>query len=187
MGWSSFSCVGTAIGTLGATGALRCACTCLRPGEAHMLHRPDVDFEAARLVIRAERMKMPGPHVVPMSDQVPGLLKDFSAADRAGLLRAVRSAYQNRPISDNTVNAALRRLGLTKGEMLARGFRKIASTLLGESGFNRDWIERQLAHVESNKVRAAYDKSAHIEGRTEMMQACADMLDKLVDARPVSL
>jgi integrase len=82
-------------------------------------------------------------------------------------------------LSDNTINAALRRLGYGKEEMTGHGFRSMASTLLNEQGFPPDVIELQLAHAERNKVRAAYNKAQRIAERRKMMQAWADHLDTL--------
>jgi integrase len=82
-------------------------------------------------------------------------------------------------MSENTVNAALRRLGYDKHTMTGHGFRAMASTRLNELGWQPDVIERQLAHVERNKVRAAYNRAQHITERLKMMQAWADYLDGL--------
>ena len=82
-------------------------------------------------------------------------------------------------MSENTVNAALRRMGYSKGDMTGHGFRSLASTLLNELGFNRDAIERQLAHGERDAVRAAYNYAEHLPERRRMMQAWADHLDGL--------
>jgi integrase len=82
-------------------------------------------------------------------------------------------------MSENTVNAALRRLGYTKEEMTGHGFRSMASTILNEQGWHRDAIERQLAHAERNSVRAAYNYAEHLPERIKMMQWWADYLDKL--------
>jgi integrase len=82
-------------------------------------------------------------------------------------------------MSDNTMSAALRRLGYPQGTMTVHGFRRIASTMLNEMGWNRDWIEAQLAHVEGNKVRRAYNAAEYLEDRTRMMKAWADHLDGL--------
>lgn len=90
---------------------------------------------------------------------------------------SVRS--MGRPMSENTVTAALRRLGYTGDEMTGHGFRSMASTLLHEQGWNTDVIERQLAHVERNKVKAAYNHAEHLPERRKMMQAWADYLDGL--------
>lgn len=82
-------------------------------------------------------------------------------------------------MSDNTINAALRRLGYSGDEMTAHGFRSMASTLLNEQGVNSDWIERQLAHSERNKVRAAYNYAQFLPERRKMMAAWSDYLDEL--------
>jgi integrase len=93
-----------------------------------------------------------------------------------------------RPISSNTLNAALRRLGYAKDQLTAHGFRSLASTTLNELGWPPDAIERQLAHAESNKVRASYDHSQHLAKRREMMQAWGDHLDRLrLDMKVVPL
>jgi integrase len=85
-----------------------------------------------------------------------------------------------RAMSENTINAALRRLGYSKEEMTAHGFRSMASTRLNEMGmWNPDAIERQLAHGERNRVRAAYNHAQHLPERTRMMQSWADHLDEL--------
>ena len=90
------------------------------------------------------------------------------------------------PMSENTVNAALRKLGYTSEEMTGHGFRSMASTLLNEWGWNRDAIERQLAHSEQNGVRAAYNYAEHLPLRRKMMQAWADYLDALrISGKPV--
>lgn len=87
-----------------------------------------------------------------------------------------------KPMSDMTVNAALRTLGYAQGEMTGHGFRAMASSLLAERGWGIDAIERQLAHVEGNKIRAAYHRSERLEERRRMMQAWADYLDGLAGA-----
>jgi integrase len=84
-----------------------------------------------------------------------------------------------RPMSENTVNAAIRSLGFSREEFTGHGFRSMASTILNEQGWNRDAIERQLAHVEGNAVRAAYNHADYLEDRKRMMQAWADYLDGL--------
>jgi integrase len=85
----------------------------------------------------------------------------------------------SRPISENTVTAALRRLGYSGEEMTGHGFRSMAATRLNEMGWKPDAIERQLAHAEANKVRAAYNAAEYLEERTRMMQTWADYLDGL--------
>jgi integrase len=82
-------------------------------------------------------------------------------------------------MSENTVNAALRRLGYSTDEMTGHGFRSLASTCLNEQGYHPDLIELQLAHAERNQVRAAYNKAKRLPERRKMMQAWADYLDGL--------
>jgi integrase len=84
-----------------------------------------------------------------------------------------------RPMSDATLINALRRMGYSSEEMTVHGFRSMASTLLNEQGYNRDWIERQLAHAERNNVRAAYNYAEYLPDRRRMMQEWADYLDTL--------
>jgi integrase len=122
---------------------------------------------------------MAQPHIVPLSHQALAILRElrpYTGPD--GLVfPGLRSAA--RPISENTINAALRRLGYTEDEMTGHGFRSMASTLLNELGWNRDAIERQLAHCDENEVRAAYNYAEYLPERRKMMQAWADYLDKL--------
>ena len=162
-----------------ATGLRVLAYTFLRPGEVIALRWADVDWQERLISIPAERMKMDRPHLVPLSRQVVDALTALRpwTGDGALVFPSLRSPGKS--ISNATLNAALRRLGYTREQMVAHGFRQIASTLLNEEGWPSDWIERQLAHVETNKVRAAYNKAEYIDGRREMMQAYADLLDKL--------
>jgi integrase len=126
------------------------------------------------------------PHKVPLSRQIRGLLVELSELvdDSKYLFPSVRD--KDRPISENTLNAALRRLGYTKTEMTAHGFRAMASSLLNESRkWHPDAIERQLAHVERNDVRRAYARGEHWDERVKMMQVWADYLDTLRDCGKV--
>jgi integrase len=86
---------------------------------------------------------------------------------------------KQRPMSENTLTSALRRLGYSGEEMTAHGFRSMASTMLHEQGYNSDWVERQLAHVDSNSVRASYNYAQYLTERKQMMQDWADYLDSL--------
>jgi integrase len=90
-----------------------------------------------------------------------------------------RSPVPKSSLSENTLNVALRALGYGSDQMTAHGFRSTASTLLNEQGFNRDWIERQLAHGERDKVRGSYNYAEYLADRRRMMQAWADYLDEL--------
>jgi integrase len=89
-------------------------------------------------------------------------------------------------MSENTINAALRRIGYSKEEMTGHGFRSMASTILNEQGWNRDHIERQLAHSEGNGVRAAYNYADYIDERKKMMQAWSNYLEELANRADVS-
>jgi integrase len=124
-------------------------------------------------------MKMTREHVVPLSRQAVAILRDLHALTGNGRLVFPGLRSRDRPISDNTLNAALRRLGYSSEEMTAHGFRAMASTLLNEQGFPPDVIELQLAHQEKNKVRAAYNRAQRLDERRKMMQAWADYLDTL--------
>lgn len=120
------------------------------------------------------------PHRVPLAPQALAVLKRLQTVSGGGryLLPSVRSAA--RPISENTLNAALRRLGFTKDEMTAHGFRSAASSILNESGkFSADAIERALAHQDPDPVRRAYNRGAFWNERVEMMQFWADHCDAL--------
>jgi integrase len=125
-------------------------------------------------------MKMKAAHLVPLSSQAVEVLRDLHPLTGRGTLVFPAIGKSGRPMSENTVNDALRRLGYGKDEMTGHGFRSMAATRLNEMGWNADAIERQLAHAESNKVRAAYTHAAqYLEERTRMMQAWADYLDGL--------
>jgi len=151
----------------------------LRPGELRKLEWQEADLEAAEIIIPAEKMKMGRPHVVPLSRQALAILEELQTFTGEGryVFPSLRTAA--RPLSENTLNAALRRAGYTKEEMTAHGFRTMASTLLHEQGWRSDIIERQLAHVDKNAVRAVYNKAEFLRERRKMMQAWADFLDAL--------
>ena len=124
-------------------------------------------------------MKMKRVHIVPLSKQAVNILNKLKELTGNGryLFPSIRTTV--RPISENTVNAALRRLGYTKKEMTGHGFRAMASTLLHENGFQSHLIEMQLAHAESNKVKAAYNHAQYLKERNAMMEWWADYLDSL--------
>lgn len=158
----------------------------VRPGELRGATWDEMDLDAAEWRIPAERMKMRRPHLVPLSSQALAILRPLFAvtgAERAaGVPRYVFPGERTvvRPISENTLNAALRSLGYTKAQMTAHGFRHMASTLLHESGkFPSEVIERQLAHADRNKIRAVYNAAEYLAERRTMMQWWADRLDAL--------
>jgi len=151
----------------------------VRPGELRHAEWSEINLEIGEWRIPSEKMKMGQPHIVPLARQSVIILTGLQPLTGTGkyLFPSVRSS--DRPISENTINAALRRLGYTKDEMTGHGFRSMASTLLNEQGWNRDHIERQLAHAELNKIRAAYNYADYLPERRKMMQAWADYLDTL--------
>lgn len=160
----------------------------VRPGELRHGEWREFDLAAAIWKIPAEKMKMKTPHLVPLSRQGLAILTELRESTGNGkyLFPSIRSA--SRPMSENTINAALRRLGYAQEEITGHGFRSMASTLLNELGqWRADVIERQLAHQERNKVRAAYNHAQYLPERTAMMQAWADYLDSLKQARVNSL
>lgn len=137
------------------------------------------EFDGNEWRIPASRMKMDREHIVPLSRQAVAILDELRPITGQSrlLFPSLRSA--DRPISENTINAALRRLDFGKNEMTGHGFRTMASTRLNEMGFPGDVIELQLAHSETNKVRAAYNRAERMAERRMMMQAWADYLDGL--------
>lgn len=151
----------------------------VRPTELRAAEWSEFDFETNEWRIPATRMKMKQMHIVPLSRQAVKILKELQEFSGSGklLFPSIRTA--TRPLSDATVLNAIRRMGYSKDEMSTHGFRSLASTLLNELGYNRDWIERQLAHGERNDVRAAYNYAEYLPQRTKMMQEWADYLDKL--------
>jgi integrase len=152
----------------------------VRPGELRQADWSEFDLDEAIWLIPANRMKMKAGHIVPLSSHAVVILRELHAMTGQGhyVFPGLRSA--SRPMSENTVNAALRRLGYGKDEMTGHGFRSLAATRLNEMGWNADAIERQLAHAESNKVREAYTHAAqYLKERKRMMQSWADYLEGL--------
>lgn len=151
----------------------------VRPGELRAAEWAEFDLDEATWRIPAARMKMKSGHVVPLARQAVEILRALHQLTGRGRLVFPSVRSRERPMSENTLNAALRRLGYTTHEQRAHGFRTMASTLLNEQGWHHDAIERQLAHVEQNAVRAAYNRAEHLQERRQMMQAWADYLDSL--------
>jgi integrase len=151
----------------------------VRPVELRAAEWSEFDDANAEWRIPGTRMKMGEPHIVPLSCQALAILRELQPLARGGRYLFPSLRTRDRPMSDNTINAALRRLGYTSDEQTGHGFRSMASTLLNEQGFPPDVIELQLAHAERNKVRAAYNKAQRLPERRKMMQAWADYLDGL--------
>jgi integrase len=153
--------------------------TFVRPGELRGAQWAEFDLKKAEWRIAAERMKMREQHIVPLSRQALEVLLELQPLTGGKQFVFPGARTNGRPMSENTVNAALRRLGYDKDTMTGHGFRSIASTHLNEQGWHRDAIERQLAHAERDDVRAAYNFAEHLPERRKMMQAWADYLDRL--------
>jgi integrase len=152
----------------------------VRPGELRHVEWSEIDLEAAVWTIPKTKAKMKRQHQVPLSTQSIGLLKKLYAitGPTGYVFPSIRT--RTRPMSENTINAGLRRLGFSGDEMTGHGFRAMASTLLNEAHrWHPDAIERALAHRETDKVRAAYDRGQHWQERVEMAQWWSDYLDQL--------
>jgi integrase len=151
----------------------------VRPGELRGAEWAEIDLDAGEWRIGAQRMKMREAHLVPLSTQAAAILREIQLLTGSGTYVFPSLRTLKRSISENTITAALRRMGYSGEEMTTHGFRAMASTLLNEQGFPPDVIELQLAHKERNKVRAAYNRAQRLEERRHMMQAWADYLDAL--------
>ena len=152
----------------------------LRPGELRHAEWTEFDLDAAQWNILAEKMKMRSAHLVPLSTQAVAILRELHplTGHRQYVFPGLRSP--RRPMSNNTVLAALRRMGYPKEEMSGHGFRAMARTVLDEVlEFRPDFIEHQLAHAVKDPNGRAYNRTAHLRERTLMMQRWSDYLDEL--------
>ena len=159
-----------------------------RPGEIRAMEWSELDLDAAEWRIPPSRRKLRKaakenprtlPHIVPLSTQAVQILRELQRLTGDGKLVFPSVRSRQRPMSDNTVNGALRRLGYSKEQMTGHGFRHMASTLLNELGWNPDAIERQLSHRDRDEVRGTYNLAQYMAERREMMQGWADYLDAL--------
>lgn len=151
----------------------------VRPGELRRAEWNEINLDAAEWRIPAAKMKGRVIHIVPLAAQAVSILRELEplTGKSTWVFPGVRT--NGEPMSENTVNAALRRLGYDRTMITAHGFRGMASTLLHECGWPSDVIERQLSHAERNAVKAAYNHAEHLPARRKMMQAWADHLDTL--------
>jgi integrase len=171
----------------------------VRPGELRQAAWSEFDLDAGVWVIPAGRMKMRAEHMVPLSRQALAILREIRPLTyrepAAGSMATAASRYvfsgrnsAHRPLSENTVNTALRRMGFESDQMTGHGFRAIARTILDEVlGFRPDIIEHQLAHAVKDPNGRAYNRTTHLVERTRMMQEWADYLDRLRLGDPLKI
>lgn len=152
--------------------------TAVRPGELRAAPWSEFDLDNALWTIPAERMKMRRPHLVPLPKQAVAILREIAVlTGHCDLVFAGRNDPK-RPMSENTINKCLAELGY-KGRQTGHGFRHMLSTELNGRGYNKDWIERQLAHGDSDEIRGTYNHAHYIDQRRHMMQEWADYLDTM--------
>lgn len=183
-----------AIDAYSGTHVVRCAfklapLVFVRPGELRAAEWSEFDLgaDAPQWTIPAARMKLrlehkadaTRSHIVPLSRQAVAVLRDIQALTGEGRFVFPGARSDSRPMSENAITAALRRMNYTGDEMTGHGFRSIASTMLNEKGFKPDAIEAQLAHTQGSKVRAAYNRALYLDDRRKMMQKWADHLDAI--------
>ena len=159
--------------------------TFVRTGELRKSTWKDIDFEIKEWRLPAHITKMRDEHIVPLSDQAITLLKELhEMTGHRELLFPPQQHRRHMLMSENTINQLLKRMGY-KGKLVGHGFRALASTTLNEQGYPADVIERQLAHAERNKIRAAYNRAEYLPQRRAMMQAWADLIDSAVSTGKV--
>jgi integrase len=149
----------------------------VRPGELRAAPWAEFDLDNATWTIPKERMKARRPHIVPLPDQAVAILRGLQEITGRYLL-VFAGANPDRPMSENTANKALRVMGY-EARQTGHGFRHLLSTELNGRGYNKDWIERQLAHGDTDEIRGTYNHAAYVPQRREMMQAWADSIDAL--------
>jgi integrase len=158
------------------------AYTFVRTGELRGAERSEFDIQGAIWRVPAERMKMGEEHIVPLSRQALEVLAELKPLTGHSRLLFPNERKPNAPMSENTILYALYRMGY-HSRATGHGFRSSASTMLNELGFDADVVERQLAHQERNKVRAAYHRAEYLVERREMMKRWADYIDELAQER----
>ena len=154
------------------------ALTCVRPGEVRFAVRSEFDLKKAVWSIPAERMKMRQPHLVPLSRQSLSVLTDIWPLSEGGELVFPSVRSKRKPLSENALNQALRRMGYTKDEATSHGFRATASSILNDRHFDPDVIEAVLAHQDANTIRRTYNRATYWNQRVTLMQDWADLLDE---------
>lgn len=166
------------------------ALTFCRPGPIRHAEWEEIDFSGRQWIIPAAKMKLTRemklrkePHLVPLATQAVNLLVKLHHFTGRGRYIFPNPRDKDQPMSENAVNVAIRRMGYSREQMTAHGFRSMASTLLNEAGYRLDVIEAQLAHTSADKIRAIYNRAQYMDERRQLMQAWADMLDNLRAAK----
>ncbi len=150
--------------------------TFVRQGELRRAKWADIDFKAKEWRVRPETTKMRELHIVPLADQVLGLLNQLKLiSGQSEYLFPSQNKQKNPIMCENTINNVIHKMGY-KGQMVGHGFRSTASTILNENGFKPDVIERQLAHMPRDKVRAAYNRAQYLPERRQMMHWWGDFI-----------
>lgn len=162
------------------------ALTFCRPGTIRHAEWSEIDYERHQWVIPAAKMKLAKemklrkePHIVPLARQAVDILSKINHFTGRGRYIFPNPRNKNLPMSENAINVAIRRMGYSKEQMTAHGFRSMASTLLNEAGYRHDVIEAQLAHTSADKIRAIYNRAQYMDERRQLMQAWADLLYSL--------
>jgi len=158
----------------------------VRPGELRQAEWAEVNLDAAEWRIPAAKMKGRVMHIVPLATQAVEVLRVLQPLTERSRWLFPGNRSNGEPMSENTINAALRRMGYDRTMLTAHGFRGMASTMLHERGWSSDVIERQLSHAERNAVKAAYNHAEHLPARRDMMQAWANYLDSLKEGATVA-
>lgn len=153
--------------------------TITRPTEAASAEWKEIDFEKKIWTIPAAKMKMKRDHLIPLTSQVIDILRYLKRfdVDSPYIFPAIRN--KNTHLNSETANMAIKRMGY-KGKLVAHGLRSLASTILNEQEFNRDWIETALAHGDANQIRAVYNRAMYLDQRRNMMQWWSDLISGLV-------
>jgi integrase len=151
----------------------------LRPSEVSKLTWKEIGFKNKMIRISAERMKMTREHLIPMSNQVLAKFKEIKSLKLNNEYVFPSPMKSHSHINAESLRSAIRSIGISGDKFTTHGFRSMASTRLNEMNFNRDWIEIQLSHKESDSVRGAYNNAEYIEQRRDMMQQWSDYLDNL--------
>ncbi|WPN49845.1 tyrosine-type recombinase/integrase [Pseudomonas sp. P8_241] len=152
--------------------------TAVRPGELRAARWDEFDLDCDTWTIPKERMKARRSHAVPLPSQAVAILRHLHEISGSFSLLFPGQQNPDRPMSENTINKALRLMGY-EGRQTGHGFRHLLSTELNGRGYNSDWIERQLAHGDADEIRDTYNHATYLPQREDMMQAWADSIDAL--------